>query len=193
MKVSREKAAAHRLAILKAASHLFRKRGLDDVGVVEIMQAAGLTHGGFYGHFASKDALAVEACAAAFAEGCDRVARDADPEAYVARYLSPRHRDRVDGGGCPMAALGAEIDRQDEALQESFSQGVTTYLDAVTQLFQRSGGIDAAASRQEAIATLSTLIGGMILARATAMAEPTLSAEILATLPGALMHRVAES
>ena len=66
VKVSKEQAAQHRAAIVEAAARLFRERGLDGVGVAEITRAAGLTHGGFYGHFASKEALAQEACARSF-------------------------------------------------------------------------------------------------------------------------------
>ncbi|WP_247896718.1 TetR/AcrR family transcriptional regulator [Azospirillum argentinense] len=81
MKVSKEKAAENRAAIVKAAGRLFRERGFDKVGVAEITKAAGLTHGGFYGHFASKDALAAEACEAAFAESLGRLPADeASPE-----------------------------------------------------------------------------------------------------------------
>src|SRR5687768_14918347 len=73
VKVTKEQAAAHRAAIVAAAGRLFRERGFDGVGVAEITRAAGLTHGGFYGHFASKDALAAEACGQAFAESLARL------------------------------------------------------------------------------------------------------------------------
>lgn len=93
MKVNKETAAKHRAAIVAEAANLFRERGFDGVGVAEIMQAAGLTHGGFYGHFASKDALAAEASTKAFADGAARVEKDKDLAAYLGRYLSERHRD----------------------------------------------------------------------------------------------------
>ena len=113
MKVTKEQAAAHRAAIVAAAGRLFRERGFAGVGVAEITRAAGLTHGGFYGHFASKDALAAEACGQAFAESLAllqaRLDRpDGDLLRYLDSYLSERHRDRRDGG-CPMAARAVQF------------------------------------------------------------------------------------
>jgi TetR/AcrR family transcriptional repressor of nem operon len=187
MKVTREKSAAHRAAIVKAAADLFRTRGVDGVGVAEIMQAAGLTHGGFYGHFASKDALVAEACGLAFNEGVERVARDTDLAGYVTRYMSLLHRDRS-LGGCPMAALGGEIERQDEAVQENFTDGVARYLASVEDLLRRSSDLTPEQARIQAIGTVATLVGGMVLARATAQAQPDLSAEILRALPEAILN-----
>lgn len=189
MKVTREKAAAHRAAILKAASDLFRERGLDGVGVAEIMQAAGLTHGGFYGHFASKDALAAEACGSAFAEGVGRVSGDSDGRSYVARYVGGQRR-KLGSGNCPMASLGSEISRQDAAVQIGFTDGVAEYLDAVTALMARSGASDPAAARRQAIATVSGLVGAMMLARATKEAQPALSSEILDAVEQVLAENV---
>jgi TetR/AcrR family transcriptional repressor of nem operon len=152
------------------------------------MQAAGLTHGGFYGHFKSKDALAAEACRAAFDEGLSRVAQDYDLATYVTNYFTRTHRDRRDGG-CPMVALGSEISHQDKEIQAKFAEGVAAYLAGVEELLARSrGSKDPAALRREAIATVSALVGGMILARATATTMPELSAEILETLPHAIAH-----
>src|SRR4051812_19398836 len=119
MRVSKEKAAQHRAAIVAAAARLFRTRGFDGVGVAEISRAAGLTHGGFYGHFASKDALAGEACEHAFAAGIGRLSESGPLADYIASYLTERHRDRRDGG-CPMAALATQIPRQDETVEERF-------------------------------------------------------------------------
>ena len=186
MKVTREKAAAHRAAIVRAAADLFRARGLGGVGVAEIMQAAGLTHGGFYGHFKSKDALAAEACRAAFDEGLSRVANDNSIESYVARYFTPAHRDRQ-MGGCPMVALGSEIRHQEPEVQAKFADGVADYLASIEKLIKRSEpDLVEGEVRAKAIATVSALVGGMILARATAGTQPALSAEILETLPGAI-------
>ncbi|MDY0872645.1 TetR/AcrR family transcriptional regulator [Dongia rigui] len=188
MKVTREKAAAHRAAIVKAAADLFRARGLGGVGVAEIMQAAGLTHGGFYGHFKSKDALAAEACTEAFTEGLQRVAADSDLANYVARYFTKAHRDRHDGG-CPMVALGSEIAHQEKDVQAKFADGIAAYLAGIEDLLRRSDdGTDPVAQRAQAIATVATLVGGMILARATAETKPELSAEILETLPRVITH-----
>ncbi|TWA70076.1 TetR family transcriptional regulator [Azospirillum brasilense] len=186
MKVSKEKAAENRAAIVKAAGRLFRERGFDRVGVAEITKAAGLTHGGFYGHFASKDALAAEACEAAFAESLDRLPADEEsPEgaldAFLTRYLSERHRDRPDAG-CPMAAFAGEVARQDPAVQERFGTGVERFFDVVEQRLPERDGEGAAERRDRAVAIVSALVGGMALARATAPTDPERSAEILAAL-----------
>jgi TetR/AcrR family transcriptional repressor of nem operon len=188
MKVTREKAAEHRAAIVQAAANLFRARGLSGVGVAEIMQAAGLTHGGFYGHFKSKDALAAEACSAAFNEGLARVAADSDLAGYVARYFTKAHRDRRDGG-CPMVALGSEITHQEREVQAKFAEGIASYIAGIEGLLRRTApAADAETVRAEAIITVATLVGGMILARATAETQPDLSTEILDTLPAAIAH-----
>ena len=186
MKVSKEKAAENRTAIVKAAGRLFRERGFEKVGVAEITKAAGLTHGGFYGHFASKDALAAEACEAAFEDSLDRLrADDASPDgaldAFLTRYLSERHRDRPDAG-CPMAAFAGEVARQDPAVQERFVTGVERFFEAVETRLPDREGEGAADRRARAITIVSALIGGMALARATARTDPDRSAEILEAL-----------
>src|SRR6218665_164160 len=98
MKVSKAQASENRQAILEAASRLYRERGVAGVGVAEISREAGFTHGGFYGHFESKEALAAEACALAFQAPLARLqdtlqkhGGDAGP--YFQNYLSARHRD----------------------------------------------------------------------------------------------------
>ena len=99
MRVSREQAAQNRERVLDAAAKLFRERGFSGVGVAELMHAAGLTHGAFYGQFGSKDDLMAEACARAFESSLERWRKAAarspgDPlAAVVASYLSPSHRD----------------------------------------------------------------------------------------------------
>src|SRR5262245_24790993 len=109
MKVTREQAAENRERIVNTAARLFRERGFDGVGVADIMKGAGLTHGGFYGHFASKDDLAAEACARALEKSAMKwsaiLDTDANPlDTIVASYLSEAHRDRP-GSGCAIAAL----------------------------------------------------------------------------------------
>ena len=184
MKVSKEQAAQHRAAIVEAASRLFRERGVDGVGVAEITRAAGLTHGGFYGHFASKEALAEEACARSFdvveQRLLERLGADGGLDALLDTYLSPRHRDDP-GDGCPMPALAGEIPRRDETLQASFSAGVATYIGALADEL-RAQGVAQPEARARAVLLVSTLVGGLLLARATARAKPELSNELLATL-----------
>ena len=185
MRVSKDKAAEHRAAIVAAAGRLFRERGFDGVGVAEITKAAGLTHGGFYGHFPSKDALAAEACDAPFQQSIDRLkGDDASPDgafhAFLDRYLSEIHRDRP-GAGCPMAAFVSEAGRQDPVVQARFADGVERYIAAVRERLPEASG-DEARQRARAITLVSALVGGMALARATAQADPDFSAEILAAL-----------
>src|SRR5258706_9829311 len=108
MKVSREQVAENRRKILDAASRLFRARGFEAVTVAEVMKAAGLTHGGFYGHFKSKDDLIAQTLAHVLAAGAEG---ERNLASYAAQYLTPDHRDDL-AGGCPTAALGAETIRQ---------------------------------------------------------------------------------
>lgn len=93
MRVTREKAAENRERIVLAASRLFRDKGFDGVGVDAIMDAVGLTHGGFYRHFGSKEALAEEAVAQGLAAGAERLAGLSALDRFVAGYLSPAHRE----------------------------------------------------------------------------------------------------
>ena len=118
MKVSKAQAAENREGIVDAAARLYREKGLDGVGVAEITRDAGLTHGGLYRHFESKDALAREACLRAFEwtitplDGLESSEADGAPatrlRALVHGYLSAAHRDHP-GEGCPAAALAADI------------------------------------------------------------------------------------
>src|ERR1043165_9265950 len=113
MKVSREQAARNRERILDTAAQLFRERGFDGIGVADLMKAAGLTHGGFYGHFASKEDLMAQACTRASARSrglWTKLAERApdDPLSEIAGvYLTSKHRDNP-GEGCLMAALASE-------------------------------------------------------------------------------------
>lgn len=182
MRVTKEKAAEHRAAIVTAASRLFRQRGFDGVGVAEIMKAAGLSHGGFYGHFASKEALAAEACGDAFVHSMTRLQPGAaDILDYLDSYLSELHRDRPDKG-CPMAAFADDIARQSTPVQSEFTTGTAQFIDALVLRLAPFQNEDAAARRSRAIAILAAMVGGMALARATAGTSPELSAEILASV-----------
>ena len=185
MKVTKEKAAEHRAAIVRAASRMFRERGFGGVGVAEITHEAGLTHGGFYGHFASKDALAAEACAQAFAGGQARMAATVPPGEtlvpYLERYLTKRHRDRC-ADGCPMAAYGSDIARHDKAVQARFAEGTEGYVAAILERLPIAGEGETSTRRERAITILAAMVGGLTLSRATAKSDPELSAEILESL-----------
>lgn len=184
MRVTKEKAAAHRAAIVKAAGRLFRKRGIEGVGLAEITKAAGLTHGGFYGHFDSKDQLAAEACEHDFERSVARLAATGDVDgllAYVDTYLSEQHRDHPHGG-CPMPAYIADVPRQDRTLQNRFAAGVGRFIAGLSARLPMRRGGKPAERRARAITILSAMVGGMALARATARSDRDQSAEILAAL-----------
>ena len=178
MRVSREQAAANRARVVAAAGRLFRERGFDGVAVADLMQAAGLTHGGFYGHFASKEALAAEACGRNLEEAAERwqaraAAAPKDPFGAIVRgYLDFAHRDDP-GSGCVLSALGEETRRQGPAVRRS----VTAGLERLVAALQAALPGRAARRRRRALATLATLTGALILARA--VDDPALSDEIL--------------
>jgi len=173
MRVSREKAAENRERIVDAASRLFREKGFDGAGVDAIMHAAGLTHGGFYGHFGSKDDLAAEALTRAFGRSAEKQSRYATLSDLVSGYLSERHcADRANG--CAIAALGADMARQREGVRRGLTAYVRAQLDHFTRLL-RNG--TRASRRRRAIATLAGMVGALTLARA--VDDPALSKEIL--------------
>lgn len=177
MRVSRETAVAHRAAMVAAASRLFRARGLDRVGVAEITRAAGLTHGGFYGHFASKDALAAEAVTAAFDEGRSRL-ESGSLEDYLKGYLSRFHRDHPESG-CPIPSLGADVLQADAAVGRPFVAGVDRLTAA---LAARLEGGEAGDRQARATALVALLIGGLTLARARAASDREGSDRLLKAL-----------
>ena len=129
MKVSREQAAQNRERIVEAAAQLFRERGFEGIGVADLMKEAGLTHGGFYGHFSSKEDLIAEASARALTRSLalwSKLAERAsgDPLSAIAgAYLTSRHRDNP-GAGCLLAALGPDVSRQGPAVRRA----VTDYV-----------------------------------------------------------------
>jgi TetR/AcrR family transcriptional repressor of nem operon len=174
MRVSREKAAENRERIVETAARLFRENGFNGVGVDAIMKEAGLTHGGFYGHFASKDELAAEAVVRALERNAETESRFSDLGTFVADYLSERHRaDRANG--CAIAALGADMARQRAGVR----RGLTAHLRGQLDRFaDRIKDGTAARRRKRAITTLAGLYGALTLARA--VDDPALSREILA-------------
>lgn len=170
MKVSREQMAENRQRILEVASRLFREKGFEAVGVAEVMKAAGLTHGGFYGHFSSKDDLIVQALGHALGE---RNGATLPLRAYIDEYLSPRHRDNR-AGGCPISGLAADTLRQTSEARAAVTDGVRTQ---IGWIFEKLTGLDESDRRRQAIASCAAMVGAIIVARATT--DPALSDEIL--------------
>ncbi|MEO5569170.1 MAG: TetR/AcrR family transcriptional regulator [Gemmatimonadaceae bacterium] len=174
--------AQHRARILDVASRAFRARGFEGSTVADIMKDAGLTHGGFYGHFESKAHLEAAACATAIAPAAARwaaVIEDSGDspedarESIVDGYLSERHRDSP-ATGCVFAALGPEASRGDPAVRKAFTDGLKTRLDLLAQVVT---GQSRKVRRDKAIATMAGLVGAIVLSRA--VNDPDLSDEIL--------------
>ena len=177
MRVTRKQAAANREKVLDVAGTLFRERGFDGIGVADIMKRAGLTHGGFYGQFGSKDDLAAETTARVLGKAGwqERLTGKANPSFgdMVRAYLSPRHRDDP-GTGCLISALGSDAARQPRAVRRAFTDGFRARIDALVKLVP---GRSQAARREKALATMAGLVGALILSRAAD--DPALSDEIL--------------
>ena len=186
MRQSREEKAKTHDRILEIASARIREAGIEGPGVAEIMQAAGLTHGGFYKHFGSRDDLIAEAADRAFADG-DRIVQEVTAgaqEPFVALvdwYVSTEHRDNP-ATGCPVAALGAGVRSGDHRVRRAYLRQVERYLADLQRLL--GGGEDA---RRRATVALSTLVGSIVLARA--IDDEALSHEILRDVRAALKGR----
>ena len=179
MKVSREQFAENRQRILEVAGRLFREKGFEGIGVDGIMHEAGLTHGGFYGHFDSKADLAEQACAAALGQSAGKWealangTRENALAEIVRSYLSPKRRDDP-GSGCIMVSLGGEVARRSDAVRTTVTEGVRARLGVLETVV--AGG-SKTERREKAIATLSGMVGAMIVARL--VNDSPLSDEIL--------------
>nr|WP_250152429.1 TetR/AcrR family transcriptional regulator [Ancylobacter radicis] len=160
---------------MQTASRLFRERGFKDVGVAEIMQASGLTHGAFYGHFRSKAELAKAACQDACAQSLERWEKSDDITAILDRYLSPAHRD-APARGCAISALGAEVARQSVELQQDYAQGLERFIAALEGHIKAE---DADARRRKATTLFAAMVGAVTMARGVASGDPALSDAIL--------------
>lgn len=181
MRVSKEKAAANRDALLQAASRLFRKCGIDGVGVAEVAKAAGLTHGALYAHFPSKDALAAAAFSYGFKGNMARVETRAGDrpmsfDEHLKGLLSRAMRDRVETG-CPLAASASEIGRQGRAISASFTRAV----EEMVALLERSleNAIPASQRRRLAVAAVAAQIGAIAVSRGVAKTDGALADEVL--------------
>lgn len=170
MKVTREQMGQNRDRILTEAGRLFRAKGFDAVSVAEVMKAAGLTHGGFYGHFRSKDDL----IAHAISQTTGSQSASEDIGVWLDTYLSEPHRDHPEMG-CTMAALAGLMRQQAPQARASMAKILAAQIDALAQTMR---GADSAARRSAAIGSWSAMVGALILARA--VDDPVLSDELLA-------------
>jgi TetR/AcrR family transcriptional repressor of nem operon len=173
-RASREQTGKNREAIEQASSRLFRERGLNGVSVAELMAGAGLTHGGFYGHFASKDALAAQACKRAFEESTARWERrlaraGGDRKAMLANlvepYLTAAHCANP-GDGCAAAALAGDVAREPagKPVRQAYAEGLRTMVNDMAQTVESE---DPQQRHDEALARMALLVGALTLARAT--------------------------
>jgi len=162
--------AKTRERVLREAARELRAKGRDNVSVARVMERAGLTHGGFYAHFSSKDDLVAEAVATMFDDARARLAATTDDEprralrAYIDFYLSAAHRDNRERG-CPLPALSGDLARADPAARERFGAGVKGLSDRLAQLLRAIG---SAAPDAEASAMLAQMVGAVALSRAVA-------------------------
>jgi len=163
--------------IVKKASVKLRERGAHGIGVADLMKEAGLTHGGFYAHFASREALVVEAAWRRKTEPLPPAERFA---AIVESYLSAAHRDDP-GHGCALPALAAEIGRESVKTRRAFAAKLE---EMVEMLAERIPDVSAEAAREQAMAALATMVGTLVLARA---GGSKLSDDILAAGRDALL------
>ncbi|WP_413711688.1 TetR/AcrR family transcriptional regulator [Rhizobium sp. Rhizsp82] len=184
MRVSKEKAAENRQALLEAASRKFRKDGIDGVGVAEIANEAGLTHGAIYAHFPSKEALAAEAFSFGFAKSMEDTQAWANEHGasfddFVKVLMSRRMRDKIDDG-CPMTASASEISRQSLDLSLRFKDAFEEL--AATIAAPLTGHTTAAEKRRLSVAAVAAQIGAIAVARAVLKADEALSEEVLSAV-----------
>ncbi|MDP3520664.1 MAG: TetR/AcrR family transcriptional regulator [Hydrogenophaga sp.] len=178
-KVNNARAAAKEATherIVAVAARAIRRSGYDGTGVADLMKEAGLTHGAFYAHFTSREAMLAEAASSAFAQSAAALAKvtsGAPPEQALASlltaYLSKSHQEQV-ATGCPLAALGSETSRQMPDVRRAATRHVKEVIDLVARLSPDWGQPGA---HQRALVTVSTMVGALLLARA--VDEPGLS------------------
>jgi TetR/AcrR family transcriptional repressor of nem operon len=178
MRVSKEQAQASRQRIVQKAAALFRVRGFEGIGVADLMKASGMTHGGFYRHFTSKDDLVREASAAAY-DQLERETQGKTIEALLTRYMSAEHRDDF-ANGCPTSALGSDAMRQPQPVQEVFARRVETWLRMIEDALEAEKHLNPSERRELSIDLAARAVGAVILSRASAL-QPVLSKEILAS------------
>jgi TetR/AcrR family transcriptional regulator, transcriptional repressor for nem operon len=179
MRRSREAAAETRRRIVEQASQFFRGRGIEAVSVADIMGSLGLTVGGFYRHFASKEALVAEALDAASLETTRD--RGEGMQAMLLRYLSDEHRRQL-GRGCPVAALCSEVAHQSRSTKKAFTVALERLLEVIDRVAPGAG-------RRKVLHAAAAVVGGLVLARASA--DDRLAAEILEAVRAETLSGVA--
>ena len=168
MRYSREHKLETHARIVKRASVRLREKGAHGIGVADLMKDAGLTHGGFYAHFNSREALVIEAFTHALDRSTERwrkLGEETQPDKRLAKvvnsYLSPLHRDDP-GRGCAIPALGAEIARESPRTRKVFADRVERMIEVLADQIQR---VPRKAARKQAMSTIATMMGTLVLAR----------------------------
>ncbi|MGF6755887.1 TetR/AcrR family transcriptional regulator [Paraburkholderia sp. GAS42] len=166
--------------IVEVAARAIRRSGYDGTGVADIMKEAGLTHGGFYAHFPSREALLAEAADRAGAEAValsEHIAASVPPEqalpSMVRAYLSKEHFEGIETG-CPVSALGSEMPRQAPVVRRAATRRIKEMIDVVARQLPDWGQPGA---HEQALMTVATMVGTMVLARA--VDDPRLSESFL--------------
>ena len=174
MRYSREHKLETHDRIVKKASVRIREKGAHGIGVADLMKDAGLTHGGFYAHFDSREALVIEAFAYAMDRSTERwrkMTETIPPEkrmaSIVETYLTPLHRDDP-GHGCAITALGAEIARESPKTRKAFAAKLEQMVDMIAD---QVPDVPRKAARKQALATLSTMVGTLVLSRIAGSGE----------------------
>jgi TetR/AcrR family transcriptional repressor of nem operon len=192
MKVSREEAEANHERIIDVASRLFREKGFDGVSVSELMTAAGLTHGGFYGHFKSKDDLVSHAATRAFdrsGEAWSTISSGADkPFAAVVDAYLDEARLAKPGTACMFAMLAPEAARRGRTVRRVFADGFRSLTGMIARLLPLD---TRSRSRTTSIAVFSEMVGALVLARS--VDDPELAREILNAVKSDLKSRFPEA
>ena len=194
MRYSREHKLETHARIVKKASVRLREKGAHGIGVADLMKEAGLTHGGFYAHFDSREALVIEAFAYAMERSTERwrkLAERTAPEKRLATivesYLTPAHRDDP-GHGCAVPTLGAEIARESPKTRKAFAAKLEQMIDMMADQVPE---LPRKVARQQAIAALSTMAGALVLSRVAGTGE--FSEEILGAGREAALSRTAKA
>lgn len=192
MRYSKEHKQETHARIVKKASVRLREKGAHGIGVADLMKEAGLTHGGFYAHFDSREALVIEAFAYAMDRSTERwrkIAEDTPPEkrltTIVETYLTPVHRDDP-GHGCAVPTLGAEIARESPKTRKAFAAKLEQMIDMIADQIL---DVPRKSARKQAVAALATMMGTLVLSRIAGNGE--FSDEILAAGREAVVGRAA--
>lgn len=188
MKVTKEQAQQNRQALLDAAGRLFKKHGIDGIGVAEVSREAGLTPGALYKHFADKQDLAAQAFSHAFRRGFDRVnaprpGGERDVDTYLKAYLNPRRRDDLEAG-CPLIATACETGRQGEQLSQSFAEAFVEFRAGVESVLPDT--MDAAQRAALASVFVAAFVGANAISRGVVKADRALADQVLDQVRGVL-------